>query len=265
MSRETKQTVSMESNTRTISVSGNRIIYKLKLDGIEDYLTYNDTLLEILKLDKLKPFRDNGRLRFKVRENHTDINFYLYDLAFACYSGKVHLSSFLDDMQRYYEDKALQGLSIDHADNNIHNNTKLNISPMSRELNMSKSDIVVRVKEPMYLNTAYCDKKYRVQILFNIESEEIKRIIFNRFGLQNVNCSGGLIGLHFLCESAEEYVKCLKWITAQSYEWAEPLKDNRGYWIKNDGNCWCSDLHRSLQAQMILADMPIQNFQPFNL
>ena len=40
----TKNTSSYESNTRKIEVTDNKIIYTLKLDGVQDYLTYNEIL-----------------------------------------------------------------------------------------------------------------------------------------------------------------------------------------------------------------------------
>ncbi len=167
---KTKNSLSMESGTRKITIKNGTITYKLKLDGVEDYLTYNPTLLSILKMDRLKPFRDEGRLRFKIRKNGTDINYYLYDLAFACYSGGVNCNSFIGDMQRYYANKSCQGLSIDHADNNIHNNTILNLSLMPKVENFRKSDIVAKVKQPIYLNSAYCNGQYRIQMLFELPS-----------------------------------------------------------------------------------------------
>ena len=113
----TKNTSSYESNTRKIEVTDNKIIYTLKLDGVQDYLTYNETLLKILCMDRLKPFRDGERLRIKVRRNGSDQNMYLYDLAIACYQGMVKVETFLEDMQRYFKLKRRMKLSVDHADN----------------------------------------------------------------------------------------------------------------------------------------------------
>ena len=96
---------SIESNTRSISVVGDYIIYQLKIDGIADYLSYDETLYEILKLNKVLPFRDDGRLRFDVWKNNTRIKFYMYDLAFACYHGLIRVENFIEDLQAYYDNK----------------------------------------------------------------------------------------------------------------------------------------------------------------
>lgn len=261
---KTKNSLSMESSTRKITIKNGTITYKLKLDGVEDYLTYNPTLLSILKMDRLKPFRDEGRLRFKIRKNGTDINYYLYDLAFACYSGGVNCNSFIGDMQRYYADKSRQRLSIDHADNNIHNNTILNLSLMPKVENFRKSDIVARIKQPIYLNSAYCNGQYRIQMLFELPSRVIKDVIANKFIGKTAEYSNGYSALHFVCDTPKQYVDCLKWLTEQSYEWTEPLKNARGQWIKNENNCWCADISHSLHAQSALGTLPDNLFQPFN-
>lgn len=258
----TRQTISMDSKTRSIEMCNNKIIYTLKLDGVKDYLTYNKTLLTILKMDKLKPFRDNGRLRFKVRENGADFNMYLYDLAFACYSGQVRTESFISDMQKYYEHKAFNNLSIDHADNNVLNNTKFNLSAMDKSLNSAKGKIVSRVKMPAYLNTAFYDDKYRVQISWTISANDINNSIGMLF-TESVTDTAGFCAMHFICESAESFVDCLQYITSLKCEWALPLK-NGGNWIKNNNPCWCENINHSMHAQEILSKMNEADFQVFN-
>lgn len=258
----TKKTNSMNNTTRIIEVCNDKIIYTLKLDGVKDYLTYNETLLTILKMDKLKPFRDNGRLRFKVRENGADFNMYLYDLAFACYSGRVHSKSFIGDMQEYYEYKAFNNLSIDHADNNVMNNTRYNLSIMDRALNSTKGVIISRVKMPTYLNTAYYNGKYRVQILWAVSADDINNSIGKLFN-ESITDTAGVCAMHFICESTESFVDCLQYIISQKYEWALPLK-NGSNWVKNNNPCWCENINYSMHAQEILSKMNEADFQVFN-
>ncbi len=173
----TRKTNSMDNATRIIEVCNDKIIYTLKLDGVKDYLTYNETLLTILKMDKLKPYRDNGRLKFKVWHNGADVNIALHDLAFACYSERVHSKTFISDMQKYHEYKAFNNLSIDHADNNVRNNTKYNLSLMDKTLNSTKGTIIARVKMPAYLNVSFCNDKYRVQLLWAVSADDINNSI----------------------------------------------------------------------------------------
>lgn len=87
---------STESHTRSIELVDDKIVYRLKIDGVADYLTYNDILYEILKLNKVIPFR---------------IKFYMYDLSFACYQGLINFDNFLEDIQVYYDNKTKNGLS----------------------------------------------------------------------------------------------------------------------------------------------------------
>ena len=261
---KTKITKSLDSNTRSICIDGNIIVYKLKADGVEDYLTYNDRLLEVLKQDRLKPFRDEGRLRFKVHENKTDINFYLYDVAYACYTSVVRAENWLNDMQRYYESKNSQGLVIDHADSNIHNNTVLNLSLIPRVLNSIKSDIVARVKLPRDLNSIYHNGVYRVQMMTEAKPSIINDYLFREGIKYRVSDDSCRAAIRFLCETPEDYVGCLRWLTEQGLEWAEPIKDIRGNWIKNDRRCWCSNIKNSLYAQRVLSEMSLRNFNVFN-
>lgn len=251
-----------ESNTRTIDVTNDYIIYTLKLDGVQDYLTMDETLLDILQKESFRPFRDNGRLRIKVRNNGADFNMYLYDLAVACYSGMVKPETFLEDMQAYFEYKSFNDLSIDHADNNIINNTCYNLSFMERQLNCKKGACVARVKEPIYLNSAYVNGKYRVQLMTLTTSEVFRRIL-DKFGLSDIIPSDGLAASHFLCENAEDYCDCLNMIVNSRFEWAEPLKDGNGHWIKNNNPCWSSDISHSLHAQKMLAMMKESAFSPY--
>lgn len=257
----TKKTISMNNATRIIEICNDKIIYTLKLDGVKDYLTYNKTLLTILKMDKLKPYRDRGRLKFKVWNNGADFNMYLYDLAFACYSGRVESQSFIDDMQKYYEYKSFNNLSIDHADNNVMNNTRYNLSIMDRALNSTKGGIISRVKMPAYLNTSYYNDKYRVQILWAVSTADINNSIGKQFD-EKITDTAGFCAMHFICESAENFVDCLQYVTSLKYEWALPLK-NGSSWIKNNNPCWCENINHSMHAQELLSKMNEDNFQVY--
>lgn len=256
-----KSSNSMNNSTRIIEVHNNKIIYTLKLDGVKDYLTYNETLLTILKMDRLRPFRNNGRLSFNIRENGADTNMYLYDIAFACYSGQVESSSFICDMQRYYEQKAFRNLSIDHADNNLLNNTVYNLSLMDKALNSAKGAIVAKVKMPAYLNTAFYNNRYRLQILWAVSADEIKNSIGKLFN-KNITDTAGLCAMHFICDDTDSFVECLRFVTSLKSEWALPLKNGKN-WIKNNNPCWCENINNSMHAQEVLSKMNESDFQIF--
>ena len=171
----------------------------------------------------------------------------------------VNPESFITDMQAYFEYKSLNNLSIDHADNNILNNTDYNLLLMERQLNCKKGSCVARIKEPIYLNSAYVDGKYRIQMI-SLSKHDVLYGIFERFGLSSVVRSDGIAGLHFLCESAEDYCDCLNMIVNSRFEWVEPLKDESGHWNKNDNKSWSSNIFNSLHAQKFLSLMKESEF-----
>lgn len=249
----------MKSKTRTIKIQENKIMYTLKCDGMTDYLSFDETLLSILKLDRLKPFRDNERLRFKIRENGIDINMYLYDIAFACYSKQVKKDTFIYDMQKYLENKSFNGLTIDHIDNNVRNNTRYNLSLMESTINQNKNSIVARVKVPTYLNAVYHDNKYRVRMAWKVPASRINNIFGKFFGGFTTDTTS-LVTMHFICENAESFVNCLKFVTTSKYEWALPLKQ-KGKWVNNDNLCWSKNINNSIKTQELLVNMREDEFQ----
>lgn len=250
--------------TKHIEHIGNLIIYTLSKDGVKDYLTHNETLYKILSMDKLKPFRDNGRLRFKVRENGVDVNFYLHDLAIACYANMItNTDIFLTELQKYFEYKTHNGYSVDHADSNIYNNTITNLSLMKRELNSSKSGICAQFLSPYYLNTAYDDEHYRVQAIFDISQEYIQEQ-FAKYTLNFSKLTGGRAMMCFICETAEDFVACLKHLVNMRYEWCKPKETPKSYWQKNKTtNYWAVDCIRSITAQNKLLTMDKKDFMLF--
>lgn len=267
----TKNTSSYESNTRKIEVTDNKIIYTLKLDGVQDYLTYNETLLKILCMDRLKPFRDGERLRIKVRRNGSDQNMYLYDLAIACYQGMVKVETFLEDMQRYFKLKRRMKLSVDHADNQVRNNTKFNLSLM-RE-NQAKADIVARIVMPALLVPAYVDGVYRVH--FERRSIDMSEMIgecnmlLHKKGLPLIVGNPKIdVCVDYQCNTSADFVACLKYIADASISYmgipkVPALRNGPGKWVGAKRNCWLDDIHTSMQAQEELCNRPIGEFNKF--
>lgn len=252
----------IESNTRIIDVAGDCIIYTLKNDGVQDYLRMNNSLFTILQMNNLKPFRDDGRLRIKVRNNGTDVNMYLYDLAYACYSGMVKSNSFLADIQKYYDYKTFNGLTVDHADSNVHNNLDINLSLMDRLTNSRKGACVAKVKEPIYLVSACVSGKYRVEMRFTVKQEQCPKLL-KEYGIDKAMSGVSYASLKFLCENAEDYCECLRCLIDNHYEWAEPLKDKYGHWAKSENECWSANIYNSMNAQRLLEAMDESEFQAF--
>lgn len=258
-----KEKFSIRNNTRFVSIEDGRIVFTVLRDGVKDYADYDDTLYKILTLNRLRPYRNNGRLKFNVRAGGVDHQFYLYDLAIACYQGMVNLDSYLEDMQKYYDYKSSSGLSVDHADSNIHNNTRLNISLMEKGLNGGKNATVSRFKPPYYLNSAYCSGEYRVQLEFEVEQPYLQQELI-RAGVSLSVKSRGLAVMRFICKDAEGYVSCLKMLTDSTYGWCNPEQTPRQHGNENkDVPYWAGNITNSFRAQKMLATMDRAEFQAF--
>lgn len=268
-----KETNSNESNTRKLEVSNGKIIYTLQLDGIQDYLTYQQPLYEILCMDKLKPFRDGGRLRLKVRKNGVDQNMYLYDLAIACYMGMVQKETFLEDMQHYFELKEQQGFTIDHLDNHVRNNTIFNLSPMKRSVNCKKSDIAARTEKPSLLLSCYVDGQYRVHyerhcVMCNYVIGDINRALKKDKMKMVTGVPQFTIAQSFACDDAEALVQCLGWIADRrilykGVEMVLPMRSAKSGWNLSGIGGYTDNILTSIKSQEMLANRPAHEFQAF--
>lgn len=258
-----KQIFRKRKQTHTVEIQNDKIIFTLALDGIKEYLTYHPALYEILRMDRLKPFRNEGRLRISVRENGVDFKFYIYDLARACYDNKVRSESFIKDVQSFLDYKNTNDLDIDHLDNNVHNNTRGNIVLMDAGLNRRKSAITAHFKHPFYLNSVHCDGEFRVQLL-NVANNEYIENLLKQLGIY---CSiEGTVqaGMHFRCKDAEDYVNCLYYLAESRYSWCLPSTTPKQHHTANkEMQYWASDINNSLHAQEILMRMNCEEFDVF--
>ena len=250
-------------NVSRIVRDGEIMRYQYKPGNVTDYLTYDETLYKILGTYGVSPYLDTaGRVILQLQAGKEHRKYSMHSLAYACYHGYISsYETWEDDMQSFLDWKQVNSLTVDHADNNGHNNTVYNLSLMTGPLNTAKGTIIPRIKEPIYLNCAYCNGAYRVQMMFITGSEKMAEMM-QRFTGESFRCRSGIAGIHFLCNDAESFVQCLKVLTEQRFEWAAPLKDN-GKWIKRDSPCWCQNVHNSLQAQKVLSQLDEKLFQPF--
>lgn len=249
--------------THTVEIQNDKIIFTLALDGVQEYLTYDPVLYEILKMERLKPFRNDGRLRVSVRENGTDFKFYIYDLARACYDGKIKTESFIKDLQSFYDYKNNEDMDVDHLDSNVHNNTKGNLAVMDSGLNRRKSAITAHFKPPFYLNSAYCNGEFRIQLI-NIADNEFIENLLKQAGI-NCKIEGTVpTGMHFRCATAEDYVDCLRYLAESRFSWCQSDATPKKHHTANkEVPCWASDINNSLHAQKVLALMDSSEFETY--
>lgn len=196
-------------------------------------------LIDILSAKDVCPNRDISGERLSIQRQKGGARYYkLDDLAYACYHGWIKsLLTWEEDMDRY---KSWKGNRvIDHADNNHHNATEYNLSIMARQLNSSKGAITEKVKLPVRLCTAYVGNEYRVQVCW----ETIRC---------NLSEELGTATMHFICESADDFVDCLKQVVTISPEWYEPLKKGRA-WKNSENENIFGDIDKSVEGQRWLA------------
>ncbi len=259
-----KETSSNDNATRTILEDKQYIYYTTKCDGGTDVYSYDSTLLEILKQDCITPTRWDGRLRFRIRVDGSDFTFYAYDIAFAAYQGRVHADSLIEDMKRWLDEKNSDSLTVDHADNNVHNNTRFNLSLMSRELNIKKGSIAKKIKPPYKICSVFMDGVYRIWYGFHLTKEQTNGIL-QRFSTP-MNAEEGCIGaLAFECEDAGSYVECLTGLPFIGVEGLPPMRDenNKYRWRSAEVISEITDMYRSLTDEAALANMSAYKFQRF--
>ncbi len=138
---------------------GECVRLEIKDGTVSDHFSPNRNLLSVLCNGAYNTsiFNNDGRLMFECWEGlwSDRLRVYLYDLAYCCYCGAVHVGTLADDLQKYRDWKRIQGLTIDHLDSNIHNNTALNLSLMDLSTNVSKRSFPAGFVDPYDLCIAY--------------------------------------------------------------------------------------------------------------
>lgn len=260
----------MNTPTKKIEINEDKaeIIYTLKLDRSKYYFSYNPVLLEILKKDELSPFRNGARLRFRIAKKGDEIKLYSYDLAYCCYHGWItDADQYLTQYRAYAEDKQYYNKTIDHADGHTQNNTVWNLSMMTQGENARKGTIISKVKEPFSLNSAYMGDGYRVRMYYEKINETMTdKLKYLASRDKKVILNGDLNAyayFRFWCESAEEYVDCLRWLTEMKPEWSEPMKIKKK-WLNQDGACRVGNIRVSMDDQREILNEKSELYQPFS-
>lgn len=265
LSRKRKK-VYMKKQNYYLAIRDEYVVLELKNGMSVDYFTYNNDFIRILNEWHITPFNNSGRLQcdcWKSRRSEA-IKLYLYDLAYACYAYMVHAESFTADWQKYLDWKNNRGLEVDHADNNTHNNTDLNLSLMPCALNRSKRRLTASFVPPYYLNSIFLNGEYRVQILCDVARDYLGNMLSD-FGVEKIGISSnGRAAMHFLCESAESYLACLQRLWDSRFDWCNPESTPREHAKRNgDLKYWAENINHSLQAQKVLSQMKKSEFQKY--
>lgn len=245
------------SKSRIVEIIGNEIVYTRRRDGIKDYATYNETLYNILTRGRLNPTRSDGRLKFVIW-NKCERSFYFHDLVLACELGYItDAEDFRTGLNDFIQYKSINEKTVDHADSNIHNNTFLNLSLISRSLNARKSDIVKRFKHPYNLSIAYCAGEYRLIIVI----PTVVKITTPR------GTSYGLVPTEtkLMCSNPEDLVSCLNELYTARYEWSPIMESPKEYLTKAPTTPhWTEDTLLAITQQKDIARMELSNFNHYN-
>lgn len=246
----------MKRNYDLAIKNGDILELRLKSGKGTYYFTRNDELIKILDEWRLSMFVDkDGALMcncWKWRKSGVR-NCSLSDIAYACYSDKIHSATLVEDIRRFRNWKKCSSskgeIQIDHMDSNRHNNTERNLAPMLGKLNRVKHDVTARFLPPYYLTSAYCDGEYRVDLMYlTIEGKITTEIGVRRY----------------LCEDDKSYVACLKWLYDTRHEWYSLDASPREYQLTNkDGICRHTDIDYSTHMQRRLAQLERKKFVPY--
>lgn len=238
--------------------------------GTVDYFTKNQTFSDILKqykpsleMDKQKRIR---AVFYLPEEERHDQKYFLYDIAYACYAGKVHVDSFLEDMSNFIKWKNENKYTVDHADSNHRNNTILNLSMMTRKLNSSKNDLIAKFVDPFSIITAYCNGEYRIAFHTRVNIKMLENLTIHIPGFGDiVPHTIGKSTMKLICEDADCYVACLRWLYDTRIQWCSENTPRINQQQNSDFNYWAGDIENSLKSQKMLVQMDSSVFNVFKM
>ena len=201
--------VALDTPNRKISITpdGKHILLHLKSANRTEYLTYTPELFNIVARPTNLTFFVNDAGRAQARLNgcaERDRSPYLSMLAYACYYMGLNEENLCNlmpvIMDAFEKETDFNGKKheIDHANNDVRNHCKWNLSSMPENLNnkSGKSDYVARIKPPFYLFIAVADNgDYMVE-----------------FGYQALSGFGQIF--HIICKDAEHLNDMLRKIMA---------------------------------------------------
>ena len=258
-----------------IDETGDYTTLTMSKTGTVDYFTKNQTFLDILKYYKPSFVIDKQqRIRavfYLPNEERHDQKYFMYDIAYACYTGKVHANSFLNDMRGFIKWKNENRYTVDHADSNHRNNTILNLSMMSRKLNSSKNDLVSKFVDPFSILTAYCNGEYRIELRTRINVEMIEKLTISIPRILKViprsenNRSIGESAIAFICEDANHYVACLRWLYDTQIRWCSENTPRMNQRQNSKLNYWAGNVKNSLISQRMLIEKDSSLFNIFKM
>ncbi len=222
------------------------------------FFSSNDELLRIFKEIKLTPYRrPDKRLSFTYRDDTGEqYHIFAHDLAYGVYHGHIHCESFYDDARAFKKAKG-DDLTIDHADGNIFNNTKNNLSLMTSEMNRKKGNITKKFNAPEGVVIAVDGDFYRVCFIMKVNRFKDFMDLGELMNGVLTDCS--MATIHFICNSTGNLIDCLNSFTNSTFSWRTPFRNKSGKWIDTSGKSRVENTLKSIKEQETLLDIPLDN------
>lgn len=272
------------NKNRCITHDENYIYLQVFAIGAVDYLTYSSGLYELLSYRGFSYVDDgSGRIRINYANKRVCR---LHHLSYAYYEKLIDENSTVEDIRRVVATLTAGGMEIDHADNNGHNNTKLNLSLMPGPLNNRKSDIVTHFTPPEYtVVSIYMDGAYFIELSSRTAlrpAQEMREMLERGKWPENMeeftmlhNMSSyieacldsmgypaptttthyGMSTIFCKCNTPKGYVEQLKDFASSTYSWTSTEATPQEEWRQNKGSFyWASNASLSLAAQKKLAE-----------
>ena len=219
------------------------------------FFSYNEELLRIFKEIKLTPYRrPDKRLSFTFRDDTGEQHHLLaHNLAYGVYQGYIHYEDFYEEVSTFV--KAKGELTIDHADGNIFNNTRNNLSFMTLEMNRKKGNITKKFNAPDGVVIAVDGDFYRVCFIMKIN--RFKNFTALGLSLHGVLPDESMATIHFICNSTENLIDCLNSFSNSTYSWRTPYRNKNGKWIDTSGKSRVENTLKSIKEQETLLKIPL--------
>lgn len=143
----------------------NKYIYLSHSNGQKAKLTYYPELYKIVKNHRWDYQKGINAFYTVITRNHSKeiIQLTLHQLAyiFYHYQGVTH-RNILTNIRSYKSNFAKYNLEVDHLNSDRMNDCEYNISAMDKSLNISKSNITVKIIAPFFHYAVYVNDTYRV-------------------------------------------------------------------------------------------------------
>lgn len=220
------------------------------------FFSYNEELLRIFKDIKLTPYRrkEDKRLSFTYRDDTgKQYHLFAHNLAYGVYQGYIHYENFYEDTRAFI--KAKGELTVDHADGNVFNNTKNNLSLMTLKQNLKKGNITKKFNAPDGVVIAADGDFYRVCFIMKIN--RFKNFTALGLSLHGVLPDESMATIHFICNSAENLIDCLNSFSNSTYSWRTPYRNKNGKWIDTSGKSRVEKTLKSIKEQETLLKIPL--------